>query len=354
MPPKSVNKRESKGLVLVTGGAGYIGCVLVPLLLERGYEVRVFDKLYFGDEGLNNVKDRIEIVQGDLRTFDPDVLEDVYAVIALGGISNDPTANFNPVANYKINTVAIEVIVDACKRKRINRFTFASSASLYDHGLNAPDILQDEDSEINPIAPYSTSNYESERIMFHMMDDLFQPCALRQGTVYGYSPRMRYDLVVNTFYKDAIVKGEITVHNGGEMWRPLVDVRDAALAHIACIEAPLEKVGGQVFNIMYRNHRILELAHYVAHYMTDIREVKINVEYSDRPNRSYRISGEKITRSIGFQPTISVKNSLKDMIGRLSENESHAELLHPRHYNIDWMTLLCEAEKIIQKTGPIF
>jgi nucleoside-diphosphate-sugar epimerase len=345
---------QSKGLVLVTGGAGYIGCVLVPLLLERGYSVRVFDKLFFGDEGLRPVKDRIEIVQGDMRSFDKDVLEDVFGVIDLGGLSNDPTANFNPVANYHINTVATEVIVDACKSKGIKRFTFASSASLYDRGLDAPDILQDEESEINPIAPYSTSNFESERIMFHMMDDNFMPCSLRQGTVYGYSPRMRYDLVVNTFLKDAIVKGEINVHNGGEMWRPLVDVRDTALAHIACLEAPLGKVGGQVFNIVFRNYRILELAHYVSHCLKNISEIKINVEYSDRPNRSYRLSADKITRSLGFKPKISVQESLRDMVERVVGKQDNNELLHPKHYNINWMSILHETEKILSTTGSIF
>ena len=165
---------------------------------------------------------------------------------------------------------------------------------------------------------------------------------------------MRYDLVVNTFFKDALVNGEITVHNGGEMWRPLVDVRDTALAHIACIEAPLEKVGGQVFNVVFCNYRILELAHYVAHCLKDVCDVKINVEYSDSLNRSYRITGEKITRSIGYRPTFSVQQSLQTMVDKVMRKYDRMELLHPRHYNIAWMRLLYEAEKIIEKTGPIF
>ena len=354
MPVNDTLRKSNSRLVLVTGGAGYIGCVLVNMLLERGYNVRVFDKLYFGDYGLESVKEKIEIIQGDMRNLDIHVLEDVFAVIDLGGLSNDPTANFNPVANYKINTVATEIIVDACKRKGITRFTFASSASLYDHGLNAPDYLQDEDSEINPIAPYSTANYESERLLFHLIDDSFHPCVLRQGTVYGYSPRMRFDLVVNTFLKDALVKREITVHNGGEMWRPLVDVSDTARAHIVCIEAPIEKVGGQIFNIVYRNYRILELAHYVKFCLKDRCDVTINVEYSDRPNRSYRIDGEKILRVLGFKPTVSVQKSLENMVSTVADRKDLLELLHPRHYNIAWMTLLHEAETIIQKTGPVF
>ena len=168
-------------------------------------------------------------------------------------------------------------------------------------------FLKDETAEINPIAPYSTSNYESERILFHKMSGSFSPCSLRQGTVYGYSPRMRYDLVVNTFFKDGLTKGEISVHNGGEMWRPLVDVEDVALAHVACIEAPIENIRGEVFNVVYRNYRILELAHYVVDCLSKVREVKIKVEYSDRPNRSYRLAGDKIFAATGFKPTISVQ-----------------------------------------------
>lgn len=342
------------GYVLVTGGAGYIGCVLVPLLLARGYRVRVHDKFYFGDEGLKDIRDRIEVVEGDLRSFDPNYLEDCFAVVDLGGLSNDPTANFNPVANYSINTVATEALIDACKGRGIKRFTFASSASLYDRGLGAEDILQDEDSSINPIAPYSTSNYESERMLFHAAGSKFSPCSLRQGTVYGYSPRMRYDLVVNTFFKDALIKGEVTVHNGGEMWRPLVDVADVALAHIACLEAPIEKIRGQVFNITYRNYRILELAHYVVNCLKGVRDVKINVEYSDRPNRSYRISGDKITRILGFHPTISVKDSLANIVDQVVGKRDPFSLLHPSYYNIQWMTLLHQAEQIIKKSGSIF
>lgn len=345
---------HDRGMVLVTGGAGYIGCVLLPLLLERGYRVRVHDKFYFGDEGLAPVREAIEMVTGDLRTFDRHCLEDCFAVVDLGGLSNDPTANFNPVANYSINTVATEILMDACKSRGIERFTFASSASLYDRGLGAEDILQDEDSPINPIAPYSTSNYESERLLFHDMPKGFSPCSLRQGTVYGYSPRMRYDLVVNTFFKDALIKGEVTCHNGGEMWRPLVDVMDVALAHIACLEAPINKVRGQVFNLVFRNYRILELAHYVVHCLKDTREVKINVEYSDRPNRSYRISGDKITRMLGWRPTISVQESLKTVAQNVIGKQDPFSLLHPKHYNIQWMTLLHQAEQIIKQSGSIF
>lgn len=340
--------------VFVTGGAGYIGAAMIPELLERGYRVRVFDKLYFGDAALAPVKDKIEIIQGDLRDLDPAALADCDAVVHLAGLSNDPTANFNPTANYKINTVATQVLAEACKSKGIRRFTFASTASIYDMGLDAEDVLKDEVSPVNPVAPYSTSNYECERILLHMADETFSPVCLRQGTVYGFSPRMRFDLVVNTFFKDALTKGELTVHNGGEMWRPLVDVTDVGRAHIACLEAPVERTAGRVYNVIFRNYRILELAHYVADCLRGRRDVRINVQYSAASNRSYRVSGDRIKRAIGFEPTISVQDALSRMVEVYASDQNPASMLDPRHYNIQWMTMLHEAEQMIRRTGPIF
>ncbi|WP_447979725.1 NAD-dependent epimerase/dehydratase family protein [Candidatus Nitrospira bockiana] len=340
-------------MILVTGAAGYIGCVLVNKLIDRGYRVRAYDKLYYGDEGLQSARGKIEIVQGDLRWFDAKVLECVTGVVHLAGLSNDPTAHYNPIANYKINTVMTEVLAKSCKERKIKRFTFASTCSIYDLGLEAEDVLKDEDSDVNPRAPYATSNYEAERILSHLMDDDFCPVSLRQGTVYGYSPRMRFDLVVNTFVKDALTRGSINVDCGGEMWRPLVDVGDVAEAHIACLEAPIEKVRGQVFNIVYQNYRILELAHYVVDSLKNDVPVKINVDYSHRRSRSYRVSGHKIKTYIGFQPKIGVKESLADMVMKL-RGRNYSEFLHPKYYNIQWMTILDYAEKLIRQAGPIF
>src|SRR5947199_12090 len=177
-------------MILVTGGAGYIGCVAVRQLLDKGEAVRVFDKLYFGDEGLAEVADKIDLVQGDLRTLDGAVLDGCNAVIHLAGLSNDPTAEFNPRANADINTRGTEVLADACKRRGVKRFIFASTCSIYDLGFYAPDFLRDEDSEVRPRAAYAVSNYDAERILLKMADENFCPVILRQGTVYGWSPRI--------------------------------------------------------------------------------------------------------------------------------------------------------------------
>ncbi len=340
-------------MILVTGGAGYIGCVAVRQLLDKGEAVRVYDKLYFGDQGLADVGDKIDLVQGDIRQFDPRVLDGCNAVIHLAGLSNDPTAEFNPKANHEINTIGTDVVARACKERGVSRFVFASTCSIYDLGFYAPDFLRDEDSEVRPRAAYAVSNYEAERILLGLADERFCPVILRQGTVYGWSPRMRYDLVVNTFVRDALTKGELTVHAGGEMWRPLVDVSDLSRVYVACVEAAEDKVRGRVFNVVEKNYRILELAHWVREAFRPIRKVEIEVDYSSYKTRSYRVSGKRIEVELGFKPLVDVKDSVERMIKSIAVN-GHLDLLHPRYYNIEWMTLLHEMEETLQKIGRVF
>jgi nucleoside-diphosphate-sugar epimerase len=341
-------------MILVTGGAGYIGCVAVRQLLAKGEAVRVFDKLYFGADGLADVADSVELIQGDIRHFDPAVLDGCNAVLHLAGLSNDPTAEFNPRANEEINTHGTEVVARAAKEKGIKRFIFASTCSIYDLGFYAPDFLRDEDAEVRPRAAYAVSNYNAERLLLEMSDDRFCPVVLRQGTVYGWSPRMRYDLVVNTFVRDALSKGFLTVHCGGEMWRPLVDVTDLARVYIACVEAPDDKVQGRVFNVVGKNYRILELAHWVREALKPIRKIEIEVDYSSHKTRSYRVSGQRIETELGVQCVVGVKESVEYMMRMLEQNGGPMEAYHPRYYNIEWMTLLSSMEKTIKQIGGVF
>jgi nucleoside-diphosphate-sugar epimerase len=325
----------------------------VRQLLDKGEAVRVYDKLYFGDEGLAEVRDKIELVQGDIRSFDPAVLDGCDAVLHLAGLSNDPTAEFNPKANEEINTHGTEVVATACKAAGIKRFINASTCSIYDLGFYAPDFLRDEESEVKPRAAYAVSNYEAERILLAMADDRFCPVILRQGTVYGWSPRMRYDLVVNTFMRDAIGKGSLTVHAGGEMWRPLVDVTDLCRVYIACVEAPDEKVHGKIFNVVGKNYRILELAHWVREALKPVKKVEIEVDYTTYKTRSYRVSGERIQSVLGVKPLVGVKESVEQMLRQVEEYKQ-MDLYNPRYYNIEWMTLLSDMESTLKRIGGVF
>lgn len=342
--------------VLLIGGAGYVGSVLTEELVERGYSVKIFDRLYFGDIGLEKFADRIEIVHGDMRVLDSKVLEDIGVVVNIGGLSNDPTAEFNPKANYEMNTLATKLSAELCKKVGIKRYIFASSCSIYDVGVKDEDkdIIYDETAEVSPKAAYSSSKFEAEQILLSMQDENFSPVILRKGTIYGFSYRMRYDLVVNTFIKDAMTKGFITPYYGGEMWRPLVDIRDVAKAYIACIEGEEEKVRGEIFNVVYRNFRISELALRVQ---TALREINIPVEikpdYRYRGVRSYRVSADKIKKTLNFTPAISVEDSVKNMIEKIHEYD-YTNFDDPIFYNINWMRTLERADKIIKITGKIF
>jgi nucleoside-diphosphate-sugar epimerase len=342
--------------VLVVGGAGYVGSVLVEELLARGYSVRVFDRLYFGDVGMRHVRDRIDLVVGDMRVMDPAVLHGVQAVVNVGGLSNDPTAEYNPQANVEMNTTATLSLAEMARSGRVSRYVFASSASIYDVGVSDHyrDVVLDEDAVVAPRAAYSSSKYEAERGLLGMAGPDFCPVVLRKGTIYGWSPRMRYDLVMNTFVKDAISTGRITIHYGGEMWRPLIDVRDVARAYIAAIEAPDSVVRGQIFNVVYRNFRISELAIRVREALRALgMEVDVFPDFGYKGVRSYRISGEKAERVLNIKPQIGVEESVAHLVQQIRAH-GVTDWDNPRYYNIRWMKQLEEAESILGITGSTF
>src|SRR5438046_6477381 len=236
--------------VLVVGGAGYVGCVLVDELLAKGYSVRVLDRLFFGREPAQHFLDRVELVVEDMRDFDPSHVEDCSAVINIGGLSNDPTAEFNPKANEELNTHASIRVAEVAKRAGVPRMLFASTCSIYDRGVgeDVRDVLLDEESEVDPRAAYATSKFAAEQAILAMADADFAPVAFRKSTIFGFSPRMRYDLFANAVVKDAVSAGSLNVFMGGEMWRPLIDIEDVARAYVIALDADAAQVGGQVFN----------------------------------------------------------------------------------------------------------
>jgi nucleoside-diphosphate-sugar epimerase len=336
--------------VLVTGGAGYIGAVLCRQLLEAGHGVVVLDRLFWGRKPLDGLD--VAIRCGDLRAFDDAWLEGIDAVCHLGGLSNDPTAEYNTEANWQMNAVATERLVAACKARGIRRFTFASSASIYDseassHELTRSPVMCDESTAVAPRGAYSISKKFAEDVILRAADDAFAPVVFRQGTVYGYSPRMRFDLVVNTFLKDAIVLRRLYLHGGGWMWRPLVDVEDVARVHVVALEAPLEAIRGQIFNVLEENYQIRQLAMLVAGSLSLLTPpIHVDLQQAPLPSlvRNYRMSNAKLSTALGFTPSRTVLESIDAMLAVLPL-EQVERFGDPRHYNVRWMSLIEEVHE---------
>lgn len=341
--------------VLVTGGGGYIGLELCRRLLERGDTVRIVDRLFFGREPLDRLAEahpgRVEIVAGDVRDWQDAWLDGIDGVSHLAGLSNDPTAEYNPEANWQMNAVATERLGEACVRTGVRRLVFGSSASLYD-GIG-PGMF-DEETPVEPRGAYSLSKRYAEEALLRIAGGGFAPTILRQGTVYGFSPRMRFDLVVNTFVRDAIVRQRLFLHGGGWQWRPLVDVSDVARAHLAVLDAPAASVGGEIFNVMQENYQVRQLAMLVAGSLLLLGRT-VRLEDAPLPPivRDYRMSNLKMTQRLGFTPAVTVLESIDDMLKRLAI-DNIAWLTDPRHNNIAWMTLLEEVHAAQRPFATIY
>ena len=341
--------------VLVTGGGGYIGLELCRLLLERGDRVRVVDRFFFGDGPLRALAEasagRLSFRAGDVREIDEAWLDDIEGVSHLAGLSNDPTAEYNPGANWQMNAIATEHLAQACRRRGIARFVFGSSASVYD-GIG-PGMFD----ELTPVAPrgaYSISKKYAEDALLQLAGDGFAPTILRQGTVYGWSPRMRFDLVVNTFVKDAVTVGKLYLHGGGWQWRPLVDVSDVARAHVVALNAPLDAAGGEIFNVMQENYQVRQLAMLVAGSLSlHGRHVELQEAPLPKLVRDYRMSNLKMTQRLGFTPAVTVLESIDVMLAKLPLDDV-GWLANPRWYNIAWMSVLEEVHAAQQPFPSIY
>ncbi len=337
--------------ILVTGGAGYIGSVLVPKLLERGHQVRVVDRMFWGLPHYAN-EPGVELVNADVRRMPEGVLDGIDAVDHLAGFSNDPTAEFSPEANWQMNAVATETIAALCKDSGVRRLVFGSSCSLYDGAED--DGLLDEQAALAPRGAYATSKrYSEEALLRHAGDD-FEPVVLRQATVFGASPRMRFDLVINAFVKDALVRQRLTLHGGGRMWRPLVSVNDLADAHVACIEAPSELVAGETFNVVGQNYQVRELAEVVAAALVKLGK-PVALEDGPLPKivRNYKCSGEKLRKRLDLELPTTAAVAVAELVDLYGKTPVE-QLGHPKYYNIAWMELLEQVRPAYQAMQNIF
>src|SRR5574341_208100 len=296
--------------VLVTGGAGFIGSHLTRMLLDRGYHVRVLDRFDYGRVGIEGLRHpNLQIIQGDICNS-RDVsraVKDVDGVIALAAIVGDPACNLDPEETINLNYTATKILAETCNLYGVRRLVFASSCSVY--GASGQSMLTEE-SRLNPVSLYARTRVLSENILFDRHGDV-EPVVVRLATVFGLSPRMRFDLVVNTLAVRAVTEQRITIF-GGNQWRPNVHCRDAARAFILALEAPAARVAGEIFNLGgdAQNHRISELGELVASIVGGA-ELEISGDVQDP--RDYRVSFAKIRSVLDFEPQYSVSDGIREV-----------------------------------------
>jgi nucleoside-diphosphate-sugar epimerase len=303
---------QKEGIVLVIGGAGYIGSALLPKLLEKGYRVRLLDLLLYGTEPIQDSLDHpnLEVVRADFRHVDKVVecMRGVDSVIHLGAIVGDPACALDQELTIEINLMATRMIAEVAKGSGVSRFIFASTCSVY----GANDELLDEHSVLNPVSLYARSKIASEQVLRSMANDQFAPTFLRFGTIYGLSGRTRFDLVANLLTAQAIVNNEITVF-GGDQWRPFLHVDDAALAVLKTLEAPLEQVCNESFNVGSdaQNFTIMQVGEMVNRLVPAAKLIDMG---ADGDRRNYRVNFDKIHRTLRFTPQWTLDQGIQQVI----------------------------------------
>ncbi len=328
--------------VLVTGGAGYIGSLMIPMLLERGYRVKCLDRFFFGKQTLKGVisNPNLELIRDDIRWFDPKILKTIDAVIDLASLSNDPTGELDPSKTYDINYLGRVRVAKFSKEHNVKRYILASTCSVY--GFQE-DILE-ETSPTRPLTTYAKSNVLAEKDSKPLADEKFTVTILRQATVYGLSPRMRFDLAVNGMVLGAYKNKKIPVMRDGAQWRPFVHVKDTSKAFIKVLESPQDKVNGQIFNVgaNEQNTQILPLAELVKKTIP----MPIEVEWYGTPDkRSYRVNFDKIRNVLGFTPERTLKSGVREVYRALETGEITDSI---KTRTVEWYKHLLEAHTVMQ------
>lgn len=299
--------------ILVTGAGGYIGTTLVPLLLARGYYVRAVDRYFFGQDLLPE-HPNLEIIRADTRDMGEKVFEGVESVIDLVAISNDPSGEMFSDATYAINRDSRIRTCTLAKKMGVKRYILPSSCSIY--GFTDPGIVSNEDSPTNPLTVYAKANEQAEQGTLPLSDDNFSVVVLRQSTVYGFSPRMRFDLAINGMTEGAWAQRKLPLMRDGEQWRPMVHVRDTALAQIFMLDAPAKDISGQIFNVgsEKNNYKLGELAQRVA---KAVGEDVVVEWYGDPDHRSYKVDFAKI-EALGWNAKYVAEDGVEEILKRLN------------------------------------
>jgi len=317
--------------VFITGGAGYVGAVLVPNLLEKGYGVTVLDLMIYGENVLPK-HPNLNTVKGDIRdqALLKKLIPEYDAVIHLACISNDPSFELNPDLGKSINLDAFRPLVEISKSCSVKRFIYASSSSVY--GIkDEPNVH--EEMVLEPLTDYSKFKADCEKILAEYQSDEFTTVTIRPATVCGYSPRQRLDVVVNILTNLAYHKREISVF-GGDQLRPNIHIADMVEAYRVLLNADKEKIAGKIFNAGYENQPVSKIAETVKNVVGE--DVKLITTPSD-DNRSYHISSQKIKDEIGFETTHTIQDAVEDLCAAFDKGLFPNSLEDEMYFNIKRM-----------------
>jgi nucleoside-diphosphate-sugar epimerase len=321
---KEINKKNGKDgdrikTVLLAGGAGYIGSILARKLLAEKYKVKIIDKLLFGKEPIEELlgKDGFEFIEADVNTDNEKVLSalnGVEAVVYLAAIVGDPACAAQPEVAHETNYKSAIKLARLCRERGISKFIFTSTCSNY--GSGEKDKLQ-ESSSLRPVSLYAESKIYTEKELIRMTDENFKPLIFRLSTVYGLSPRMRFDLVVNLLTKKAYREKEITIF-GGEQWRPFIHVEDVADALLSAVKTPYSKISGQIFNLgaTEENYQIKQIGEIIKEIVPEVNVKQVD---NSSDSRDYNVSFEKIKEVFNYRPKHTVRKEVEKMYQALSE-----------------------------------
>lgn len=315
--------------VMVTGAGGYIGSVLTRMLLEKGCQVLAIDRFLFGRETLPPEDEYLQVVQADIRSLQEGAFRGVDAVIDLAALSNDPSGELDPERTWQINHAARVRVARLARSAGVSRYILPSSCSIY----GFQDGFLDEASPVNPLTTYAKANLAAEQDILPLATDAFCAVVIRQATVYGASPRMRFDLAINGMVKGFSLNGKIPILRDGTQWRPFVHVLDTSRAMIALLESPSEAVSGRIFNVGSddQNVQILPLAKLVAGAIG----VPFEYEwYGDPDHRSYRVSFKRIHEVLGYQTQRSLAGGAAEIHRALQEKSLDPN--DPRTITVQW------------------
>lgn len=335
--------------VLVTGGAGYIGSTLVPILLEAGHSVVVVDRFYFGKETLGAASDKfgakLTMVQADVRSLDESIMAGVDAVVDLAGISNDPSCELDPELTKSINLRGNQSTMQLAQRAGVKRYVYASSCSVYGRGETTG---LTEKSNLHPVSLYARCKADCETALFALQGRGMCVTALRFATVFGLSPRMRFDLAVNVMTKNAYTQGKITVDGGGKQWRPFVHVADVGETIRDILGQPVESVDGQVFNVGHEanNVRVLNLAYRVR---DALPTTQIVMAPTDPDLRDYNVEFDKLHELMPDRLFRTIDYGIQEVLGALKSGEIDPD--DRRWYTMRHYVFLSEVERTYRQVA---